>query len=113
MTDDKQEVTLRIGDAAWHDGPGWYYTIDEYEDEGSCGAFPTREAAIDHAMACGYVVARVIPFTVAGSPPSPAGELTIEVDGVGATIQVADGEPQSSVAARVLAAINTAKSEGA
>ena len=30
-----------------HDGPGWYYWDDEYPEEGSCGAFDTREAAIE------------------------------------------------------------------
>ena len=32
-----------------HDGPGWYYIYDEYPDEGSCGAFSTREEAVKHA----------------------------------------------------------------
>jgi len=49
-------VTLREGDASWHDGAGWYYTIDELPDEGSCGAFPTREQAVAHAVDCGYSV---------------------------------------------------------
>ena len=42
-------VTFRLGDSTWHDGPGWYYTIDDYPDEGSCGAFATREDAVAHA----------------------------------------------------------------
>lgn len=46
-------ATLHEGDAAWHDGPGWYYTIDEYPDEGSCGAFATRDEAIEHAQCAG------------------------------------------------------------
>jgi hypothetical protein len=50
-------VTLHEGDASWHDGPGWYYIIDDYPDEGSAGAFATRQAALDHATACGYVEA--------------------------------------------------------
>lgn len=51
---DTSTVTLRLGDQTWHDGPGWYYTVDEYEDEGSCGAFETKQQAVDHAVACGY-----------------------------------------------------------
>lgn len=49
-------VTLHLGDSTWHDGPGWYYTIDDYPDEGSCGAFQTREEAVAHAETCGYAV---------------------------------------------------------
>jgi len=41
-------------DRAWHDGPGWYYTDAEYEDEGCCGAFATKEEAIAHAEEAGY-----------------------------------------------------------
>lgn len=52
-----KHATLREGDASWHDGAGWYYTIDELPDEGSCGSFPTREQAIAHATDCGYAVA--------------------------------------------------------
>ncbi len=37
------------GDATWHDGPGWYWIISEYPEEGSCGAFPTYEACVTHA----------------------------------------------------------------
>lgn len=55
-TQEIDTVTLHLGDSAWHDGPGWYYTIDEYEDEGSCGAFSTREEAVAHAERCGYAV---------------------------------------------------------
>ena len=33
----------------WHDGPGWYYTINDYLDEGSCGAFKTFDDAFEHA----------------------------------------------------------------
>lgn len=32
-----------------HDGPGWYYYDSEYPDEGSCGAFKSRQEAEDHA----------------------------------------------------------------
>ena len=45
--DDRFQVVK--GDATWHDGPGWYYVDVEYPDEGSCGAFATKEAAIAHA----------------------------------------------------------------
>lgn len=56
MTDDNDPITatLHEGDATWHDGPGWYYIEDEYP-EGSCGAFATREQAIEHARLCGLV----------------------------------------------------------
>lgn len=45
-------ITLHEGDETWHDGPGWYFTIDDYPDEGSFGAFASAskcmEAAEDH-----------------------------------------------------------------
>lgn len=44
----------------WHDGAGWYYVIDEYEDEGSCGAFDTYEEATSHARAAGYAIGGVL-----------------------------------------------------
>jgi hypothetical protein len=49
-------VTLHEGDSTWHDGPGWYYTIDDYPDEGSCGAFPSRILAEQHARMVGHTV---------------------------------------------------------
>lgn len=54
--DDKSTVTLYYGDAEWHDGAGWYYVIDEYPDEGSCGSFTFRQDAVAHAEECGYRV---------------------------------------------------------
>ena len=42
-------VTFHDGDKGWHDGPGWYYTINDYPDEGSCGAFKTFSDAMEHA----------------------------------------------------------------
>jgi hypothetical protein len=54
---DKPTVTLHYGEGTpWHDGPGWYYVIDEYPDEGSCGAFTFKQDAIAHAERDGYVV---------------------------------------------------------
>lgn len=53
--DPPDTATLHLGDATWHDGPGWYYVIDDYPDEGSCGAFATREQAIEHAANAGLV----------------------------------------------------------
>lgn len=41
----------------WHNGAGWYYTIDDLEDEGSVGAFDTAENARKHAERIGYRVA--------------------------------------------------------
>jgi hypothetical protein len=58
VSDDRPTVTLMQGDDTWHDGPGWYYVIDEYQDEGSCGAFATRVEAEAHACAGGYEVSR-------------------------------------------------------
>lgn len=37
-----------------HDGPGFYYVDDEYDDEGSCGAFATLDEACDHARVADY-----------------------------------------------------------
>ena len=54
---DKPWARVMYGDAAWHDGPGWYYVDDEYHDEGSCGAFATRDKAVEHAKEAGYRVA--------------------------------------------------------
>ncbi len=53
---DKPVAVMKLGDETWHDGPGWYYVDDEYRDEGSCGAFPTREDAVAHAREAGYRV---------------------------------------------------------
>lgn len=47
--DEPETATIVWGDETWHDGAGWYYVLDEYPDEGSCGAFATRAAAIEHA----------------------------------------------------------------
>ena len=47
-------ITLHEGDKEWHDGPGWYYTINDYPDEGSCGAFDTCSDAMEHADEAGY-----------------------------------------------------------
>jgi hypothetical protein len=54
--DDKPTVTLKYGDASWHDGVGWYWVIDGHPDEGSCGAFTFKQDAIAHAEQDGYVV---------------------------------------------------------
>ena len=47
-------VEIEIFDDSSHSGPGWYYWDREYSDEGSCGPFDTREAALEHARAAGY-----------------------------------------------------------
>lgn len=54
--DDTPTATLVPGDANWHDGPGWYYVIDDLPDEGSCGAFADTHAAILHAARDGYII---------------------------------------------------------
>ena len=61
MTDasDDDRALVRVehwGDEA-HDGPGWYYYFDEYPEEGSCGAFATREECEAHARQCDCEVA--------------------------------------------------------
>lgn len=43
------EFDFYRGDDTWHDGPGWYYVLVDYPDEGSCGAFDTYEEAYSHA----------------------------------------------------------------
>lgn len=55
----RDTVTIWLGDATWHDGPGWYYVIDDRHDEGSCGAFPTRKEAAEHAERAGCVVSNM------------------------------------------------------
>lgn len=42
-----------------YDGPGWYYVIEEYPDEGSCGAFSTAIEAKQHARDCGYAIGEI------------------------------------------------------
>lgn len=49
-------ATLYLGDETWHGGPGWYYVIDDYPDEGSCGPFAEPDGAIVHAAAAGLRV---------------------------------------------------------
>lgn len=62
MNDDKPLARIYEGDAGWHDGAGWYYVDDEYPEEGSCGAFATREECAAHAAATGYQ-------TISAAPP--------------------------------------------
>ena len=47
-------IVFMLGNADWHDGPGWYYFDSEYTDEGSVGAFETRDEAVEHARADGW-----------------------------------------------------------
>lgn len=42
-------ITVYEGDNEWHDGPGWYYVITDYPDEGSHGAFKTYSDLMEHA----------------------------------------------------------------
>lgn len=44
-----QTFQIHEGDHEWHGGPGWYYTIDDYLDEGSFGPFDTRHECLDAA----------------------------------------------------------------
>lgn len=62
-----------------HGGPGFYYVNENYPDEGSCGAFSTLLAAVQHADAAGYNAALSPPYwsrsmvqvPMANSPPRP------------------------------------------
>ncbi len=54
----------------WHDGNGWYYVDENYPDEGSVGAFSTREEAVTHGEAADYY------FDAARSTESPDTEPT-------------------------------------
>ena len=56
-SDERYEAVIKLGDAKWHDGAGWYYIGVDYPEEGSCGAFATREEAKQHAERLGYVIA--------------------------------------------------------
>jgi hypothetical protein len=47
-------AVVALGDATWHDGPGWYQWDAEYPDEGSSGAFYAREEAEKFARDSGY-----------------------------------------------------------
>jgi len=42
-------IRVEEGDASWHDGPGWYFIDSDYPDEGSCGAFKSKNDAIVYA----------------------------------------------------------------
>ncbi len=81
--DDEPEATLHLGDASWHDGPGWYYVDVEYPDDGSCGAFATSRDARDHAEAAGY---QVVP---ASEPEKeePLRELLADIMAMGRELQ--------------------------
>ena len=75
---DTMRIVLHLGGPDWHDGPGWYYTEDELECEGSVGAFADRAEAIRHAETSGLpVVVTHEPAKADRSPPpepQPAAE---------------------------------------
>lgn len=54
--DDLPSATIYWYGSEAHDGAGFYYVIDEYPDEGSCGAFRTVSAAVRRASLDGYIV---------------------------------------------------------
>jgi len=54
--DEKSEAVVHFYDQA-HDGPGWYYYIADYPDEGCVGSFETLEKAIEHAEKSDFCVA--------------------------------------------------------
>jgi hypothetical protein len=45
-------------DRGWeaHDGAGWYLHLDEYPEEGSVGAFATRDEAVAWVQASGGIL---------------------------------------------------------
>lgn len=52
---DKPKAVVRYG-ADWHDGPGWYWWSSDLPEEGSNGAFASKEIAITDAESSGYDV---------------------------------------------------------
>ena len=46
-------IVLQQGDDSCHDGAGWYYWEEDYPEEGSVGAFSTREEAVNHVRSSG------------------------------------------------------------
>jgi len=70
MSDEPATVVVKKGDENWHDGPGWYYWEEEYPEEGSCGAFPSRAAAVEHAEAQGHQTPGPQPASLVGAFPS-------------------------------------------
>lgn len=53
--DDKQ-VAIVLYYRKAYGGPGWYYYDEDYQDEGVCGPFDTKEEAKEHAEEAGYKV---------------------------------------------------------
>ncbi len=58
-TDERAIVALHYANAEhahnWHGGEGWYWWEEEYPEEGVCGPYPTKAAAIkdmssDHVL---------------------------------------------------------------
>ena len=47
---DDNVAIVGLGDDTSHDGKGWYFWDEEYPEAGSCGAYPTREAAETEAL---------------------------------------------------------------
>ena len=45
VTETEEVVSFHKGGVSWHDGPGWYYVLIDYPDEGSFGSFETLEEA--------------------------------------------------------------------
>lgn len=52
---DHPEAIIYLGNSTWHNGPGWYYVVSDYPDEGACGAFASCDEAIAHAQDAGYL----------------------------------------------------------
>ena len=67
---------LYLGDETWHDGAGWYFVDDEYPEDGSCGAFPTRDEAKKHAENNGYVAYDRTTKIAVQSDPAPSEDGT-------------------------------------
>lgn len=76
---DQPTCTFHLGDAEWHDGPGWYIVDDEYPEDGSAGAFETRADAEKFAAEMGYYV---VP-EIAGDDPFSHAKMVATVEAFG------------------------------
>jgi hypothetical protein len=46
---DPRGFSFKRWEVGAHDGPGWYYWDTDYPDEGSVGAFESKEECVAHA----------------------------------------------------------------
>jgi hypothetical protein len=55
--EEDRAVAVVVHATEGHDGPGWYYYDADYPEEGSVGAFTTRQEAEEHARDAEYRIA--------------------------------------------------------